>query len=200
MDLAEFEEKQYESAPSQELTAGHPTAYPSGQVLEALVGYDLALRPGDEKIWRLLAVGFPPGVVLSSGLWSTAPTKPRDADLPSDLVSLILQVKRPHRLDHWRAGQHHFWMGPYFRFYSDARQHAQLAGLEGGLGSRALVRYAAAAFLTFGALYAHQRDRTVADYSTFVEQRIRDAVERRERHPLVQEIEHPVGGVAIALQ
>ena len=25
----------------------------------------LALRPGDEKIWRLLAVGFPPGVVLS---------------------------------------------------------------------------------------------------------------------------------------
>jgi hypothetical protein len=38
MDIPQFEEKQYESALTQELAAGQPTAYPSGQVLEAVVG------------------------------------------------------------------------------------------------------------------------------------------------------------------
>jgi hypothetical protein len=171
MDIPEFEEKQYEGALSHELAAGQPTAYASGQVLEALVGYDLALYPGEPKIWDLLDEGFPPGALLSSGLWSTAPRQPLDADLPQDLVSLILQVKRPHRLDHWRAGQHHYWKGPYFRFYVEEAQQAQLAALERSLASRALVRYGAAAFLTYDQLYAHQRSRGLADHSAFVSPR-----------------------------
>lgn len=168
MEYADFEEKQYESALSQELTAGHPTAYPSGQVLEALVGYDVALRPGGKRIWELLDAGFPPGALLSAGLWAACDKQPSDADLPEDTVSLILQMKRPHRLDHWRAGQHHFWKGPYFRFYIFEDQHAQLGALETAVRGRALVRYASPAFLTFAALYRYQRNRTIADESTFV--------------------------------
>jgi hypothetical protein len=167
MDLPEFEEKQYEGALIQELVAGQPTAYPSGQVLEALVGYDVALHPGEPKIWELLDAGFPAGVVLTAGLWSSGPKTPPSADLPRDLVSLILQVKRPQRLDHWRAGQDHYWHGPYYRFHIEDRQQGQLAALERGVAGRALVRYAAAAFLTLDSLYECQRNRVVAEHSTF---------------------------------
>jgi hypothetical protein len=168
MEFAEFEEKQFEIALITELAAGQPTAYPSGQVLEALVGYDVALHPGDPKIWDLLEVGFPPGIVLSPGLWSRSPNRPPTADLPQDLVSLILQVKRPCLLNHFRAGQHHYWRGPYYRFQIEGDQQGQLAALEAGAAGRALVRYASAAFLTMGVLYEHQRERVIAEHSSFV--------------------------------
>jgi hypothetical protein len=150
------------------LTAGEPTAYPSGQVLEALVGYDIALNPGEPRIWEILELGFPPGIVLTSGLWSSAPEQPPAADLPRDLVSLILQAKRPQRLDHWRAGQNHYWRGPYYRFYIEEGQQTQLAALEKGVAGQAVVRYASAAFLQLDALYNHQRARLVAHRSAFV--------------------------------
>jgi hypothetical protein len=41
---AEFEEKQYETALIFDLQRGQPRAFSAGQVLEALVGYDVALR------------------------------------------------------------------------------------------------------------------------------------------------------------
>lgn len=83
-------------------------------------------------------------------------------------MSLILQVKRPQRLDHWRAGQDHHWRGPYFRFFLRPHQQSQLEALERNLGGRALVRYAAAAFLSMARLYDYQRNLEVADKSTFV--------------------------------
>lgn len=168
MEEPDFEEKQFEWALGHELTAGSPTAYPSGQVFEALTGYDLALRAGNRDIWDLLEVGMPPGAILSSGLWSGAPKKPPDSKLPRSLVSLVLQVKRPQRLDHWRAGQYEYWQGRYYRFYIGQAQQAQLVALEQNLKEAALVRYVGPAFLTFSDLYMHQHGRTLAAHSTFV--------------------------------
>lgn len=168
METAEFEEKQYEWALLNELMTGSPHAYPSGQVLEALVGYDLALHPGRSKIWGLLGAGFPSGVVLTAGLWAGAPKAPEDHKLPGNIVSLILQVKRPQLLDHWRAGQDHYWRGPYFRFHVTPSQQDQLEALESNTRGTALVRYAAPAFLSLQDLEERQLNATVSNGSTFV--------------------------------
>lgn len=168
VETCDFEEKQYEIALTFELVNGTTEFFPSGQVLEALVGYDVALSPGDPRIWKLLDAGMPPGALLDPTLWIDFPTRPSPAELPPKLVSLILQVKRAKYLDHWRAGQHDYWRGPYFRFHTDARQQLRLERLESRLGTLALVRYVAPAFLTYTDLYRNQLNRRLATHSSFV--------------------------------
>lgn len=167
MDHAGFEEKQYESALQLDLAAGLPWCYPSGPVLEAVLGYDFAIDPGKRSVWEILGEQCPPGIVLTPGLWQPG-LQPAAHRLPSRSVSLIIQTKRPVRLDHWRAGQDHFWRGPYFRFPLDNGQQIVLAQLESNASPQALVRYAAPAFLDYASLQRHQADRTVAEHSAFV--------------------------------
>jgi hypothetical protein len=168
VETCEFEEKQYEIALTFELVNGTTEFFPSGQVLEALVGYDVALSPDDPRIWKLLDAGIPPGALLDPTLWTDFPNRPSADQLPPRLVSLILQVKRAQYLDHWRAGQHDYWKGPYFRFYTDARQQARLERLESRVGTLALVRYVAPAFLTYSDLCRNQLKRELASESSFV--------------------------------
>jgi hypothetical protein len=168
LKVAEFEEKQYEMPLVHELAAGSPHVYPAGQVLEELVGYDVALMPGDGAIWKLLDVGAPSGALLSPSLWMPFERRPREEELPALFVSLILQFKRPQYLDHWRAGQYEYWQGGYFRFRLDAEQQLRLQSLEVGVASDALVRYAAAAFVEYLALCRHTEAGTLAANSTFV--------------------------------
>ena len=124
MEVAEFEEKQYEYGLTNEIAAGSTAVFPSGQMLEAILGYDIALDPGDPRIWALLKSEMPPGLRLTPSLWRRG-AQPPLAKLPARLVSLVLQAKRPERLDHWRAGQNHRWRGPYYRFYVDTPQDQQ---------------------------------------------------------------------------
>jgi hypothetical protein len=62
LERSGFEEKQYEEGLTLELAAGSTAVFPSGQVLEALVGYDVALAPGDPKVWQLIGSGVPAGL------------------------------------------------------------------------------------------------------------------------------------------
>jgi hypothetical protein len=167
MDVAQFEEKQYETGLLFELAGTSPDFFPSGQALEAALGYDFALSPGDSRIWGLLDAGLPPGIVLTPSLWPSG-RRPDANRLPPNVVSLIVQAKRPQYLDHWRAGQHHHWRGPYFRFHLDQSQQGTLAHLERRVARAALVRYACAAFVEYSALIRHQLRRTLAQNSTFV--------------------------------
>jgi hypothetical protein len=94
--------------------------------------------------------------------------RPKDEALPPRLVSLILQFKRPQYLDHWSAGQYDHWRGGYFRFHLEPKQQLRLESLEAGVGSDALVRYAAAAFVEYHSLCQHTEAHTLASSSTFV--------------------------------
>jgi hypothetical protein len=167
---AQFEEKEYEVAAAVELAnglAGGPV-FSSGQVLEAVLGYDAAAHPDPgHRIWRLLDLPRPEGVVLVAGYWRPGSTPPADA-LPRAPVSLILQYKRPEYLVGATAGQWRFWHRPYLRFTVSRRQQAVLARLERALGDQAAVRYACPAFWQRGQYEAALLSGQVLERSGFV--------------------------------
>jgi hypothetical protein len=152
---AEFEEKQYEIAATVEL-GRRGDVFGAGQVLEEIVGYDAAAAPSsDHPLWRVLRVPRPRGLRLLPSHWQRG-TEPHPQDLPSRLVSLILQYKRPEYLRGANAKQWQLWRRPYFRITRSSRQQRILLRLERNLGTAATVRYAAPAFWQRGELEAAQ--------------------------------------------
>lgn len=70
---AEFEEKQYEVPACIELATGKLGAgvFSSGQVLEKILGYDVAARVDpNHLLWRVLRAPRPAGVSLVPEFWS----------------------------------------------------------------------------------------------------------------------------------
>ncbi len=169
MPIAEFEEKQYETPANIELGFQHAGVFAAGQVLEAVVGYDVAAhQPQNAPIWKLVGGAAPSGLLLVPNLWQRATAQPQAPDLPSSFVSLILQYKRPMHLGRASAAQWHYWNRPYFRFPVLPHQQTTLEVLEASVGSQAVVRYACAAFWTYHQLQTHQHSREVLDHSAFV--------------------------------
>lgn len=169
MPTAQFEEKQYEVPANIELGLHHPAVFPAGQVLEAVVGYDVAAhQPQNAPIWRLIGVNAPKGLLLIPNLWQRARVQPKAPQLPSTYVSLILQYKRPEYLSKANALQWHKWGTPYFRFSVLQHQQDALTHLETALSARAVVRYSCAAFWKYSQLQGHQAARAVLQQSTFV--------------------------------
>lgn len=167
---AEFEEKQYEAAANIELRWGQhvPKVFPSGQVLEEILGYDTAAAPiRSHVIWRVLAVPRPKGLRLLPSLWP-AGSQPSPDRLPRTPVSLVLQFKRPDHLRGPAATQWRLWHHSYFRFQRTERQHQVLRRLEERVGDAVVVRYAAPAFSSYGELEANQLAGTVLQNSGFV--------------------------------
>jgi len=143
---AEFEEKEFEVPATVELASGCGVVLPPGQVLEHLVGYDVAADPvANHRIWRILSVPRPAGVRLVPDMWERA-AAPSASALPRIPLSLFVQYKRPEFLRGPRAAQRRHWNRPYFRITRAASQHRVLLRLERRLGDAALVRYAAPAF------------------------------------------------------
>ncbi len=168
MPKCEFEEKQYENAANLELARNSPRVFPPGQVLENILGYDVAAEPGDNKIWELLDICIPPGVVLVPNFWEGAPKKPKDKNLPSSLVSLIFQYKRPFYISTANGSQWDHWGKPYFRFQIYNNQHRILNILESNLNRSAVVRYASPAFYKYAELEGYQLDQIVLENTGFI--------------------------------
>lgn len=169
MSLAEFEEKQYEVPANIELGLQHAGVFAAGQVLEAIVGYDVAVSPPqDAPIWQLIGVNAPPGLLLIPNLWQRARAKPKAADLPSLYVSLIFQYKRPHTLSSIRSRQWHYWKKHHYRFSILRHQQLILERLEAALSNRAVLRYSCPAFSTYHELQSRQKTHTVLQHSAFV--------------------------------
>jgi hypothetical protein len=167
VEYPEFEEKQFETACLFELVDG-PFVFSSGQVLEKLVGYDAALRVSSKSVWHFLGLPPPPGVRLQPDFWLPFPNLPPADRLPSKLVSLLLQFKRPHYLDDGRAGQYGYWGGGYFRFHIEKGQQSRLEVVETAVGTKAAVRYSAPAFLKYSQLQDFAEKGAIARNSTFV--------------------------------
>lgn len=159
MVTAEFEEKSYETAYIVELSRGLGASraiFSPGQVLEKILGFDSAADPKQEHIvWEILNLPRPRGVGLLPTHWPSV-TSPATQQLPTLPVSLVLQFKRPEYLAGNRAKQWGLWHRPYYRFERSKEQHQVLRRLEVVLASQVVVRYAAPAFHTMGALESSQ--------------------------------------------
>jgi hypothetical protein len=167
MAWAEFEEKEYEIAATVEL-GRRGDVFGAGQVLEAILGYDTAAAPGKSHvIWRVLEVPRPSGLRLIPAHWQPGET-PSAGELPSAVVSLVLQYKRPEYLRGGAAKQWGLWRCAYFRITRTSDQQRILLRLERKLRDDALVRYAAPAFWQRGELEAAQLDHAVLSRSGFV--------------------------------
>ena len=168
MAVAEFEEKQYEVPANIELGLQHAGIFAAGQVLEAIVGYDVAAAPPqDAPIWQLIGVKAPAGLLLVPNLWQRARAKPKAAELPSSYVSLIFQYKRPHSLSSIRSRQWKYWKKHYYRFAILKHQQGILEKLETALSSKAVLRYSCPAFSTYQQLQLHQNSLGVLQHSAF---------------------------------
>jgi hypothetical protein len=166
--VAEFEEREYESAVTIELADGRAFVLSPGQVAEKVLGYDSAADPiAQNPVWEVLRLPRPTGVRLLPVHWPPR-TPPPAGRLPQSIVSLILQYKRPTFLHGARAAQWTYWRCPYYRFERTGHQHRVLRRLERNLGGLALVRYAAPAFWQRGDLEQAHLQRTVLNRSGFV--------------------------------
>lgn len=167
---ATFEEKEYETAANIELSCGSSSNFvrSSGQVLEAIVGYDtVASVDPNHTIWRVLRTPRPPGVMLLPAYFSSKGTRVVGR-IPQSSVNLILQYKRPEYLNSPKSKQWHFWNNEYFRFQVTEHQQKALARLERSIGTRGLVRYACPAFKESSELEIHQIGGNVLANSGFV--------------------------------
>lgn len=168
--IATFEEKQFESAVTAELSRGSlkNRVFSSGQFLEHIVGYDAASDISRRhKVWQVLSIPRPRGVHLVPEHWPAA-NRPASSALPSRIVSLILQYKRPEYITTANGKQWELWHKPYFRIRRQAEQHKILLQLERRLGLAAAVRYAAPAFHEFADLELAQVTGQVLTQTGFV--------------------------------
>jgi hypothetical protein len=116
MPLCQFGERQYELAANLELLAGNGSFFTPTTSLEGALGIDVALTPGDPRVWLLLGVKPPRGVAVGPTSFRRWPKNAAASASPPFLVSLFVQYKRSthltrsnttewstHNLPYWRV-------------------------------------------------------------------------------------------------
>lgn len=170
MVRAEFEEKSYEAPLYNQLERGNAELFTPGQVMEATVGFDRGLFVAQAAVWQTL--GYKSalrGAALAYYDWPTwGPPNPR-ANLPRFRLNLFLQAKRPvyHERRPRAVRSNRDLRAPLWSFRINEAQQKLLEKLATGTEGKAHVSYAAAAFHTNSALFAHTKNRTVVQNSTF---------------------------------
>lgn len=175
---AEFEEKEYEFALYVELALSRQIWTP-GQVLEAELGFDAALRAG-ASFWRHVGRTSLPGVALTGASLGLPRTKPlASAAAPTFDANVFVQAKRstwytrrpmalngrPNAPTGCYAFDVYVKPGPYAA--RNRNQQTRLETLARRLGPRAAVCYAAPAFSTRDELFRALRFGRVMSSSSF---------------------------------
>ena len=165
---SEFEEKQYEVLTDIELLDRNTRLiYPPGQVLEGMIGFDVALRTGHPRFWDLFPPAPRPGVRLDRRWWQEWPQMP---DMfPRIRFNVFIQYKRPEHITSCRGAEWPGWRRPYYRY--DLTQHLQqaLANLERRVGGEAVITYACPAFHTLADLWDASRSGQLVENSNFAQ-------------------------------
>ena len=168
---AEFEEKTYEWPLYNQLERAQPFVYTPGQVMESLVGFDAGMYAADVVLWQTLGYSSPPpGTVLSGIAWPPGwgPRAPK-RDFPDERLNLFLQAKRPvYHERRPRALKTLSGIGtPIWSFRVTEHQQKLLEILATTTLGMAHVAYASAVFHTNAALFAHMKQGTIVENSTF---------------------------------
>lgn len=146
MAIAEFEEKEIECSLNGQLGNGSLLWAP-GQVLEKLVGFDVAMWTVNAVFWAARGFVTPPqGAVIAQGWWPVPSTMFNNRSLPPFNINLFLQYKRPEFLSRSSASEWTSWNRTYFRFKLMNHQQKALDACAAALGPNGLVAYACPAF------------------------------------------------------
>ncbi len=171
MIQAEFAEKTYEWPLYNQLERAQPFVYTPSQVLEKTVGFDAATYATNLVLWQTLGYSTPPpGAVLTGIAWPAGwgPRNPK-LEFPDVRLNLFLQAKRPvyyerrpktiKKLDGIGV--------PLWAFRVTQHQQKLLEVLSATTQGTAHVAYASAVFHTNAALFAHMKQGTIVENSTF---------------------------------
>ena len=174
---AEFEEKTFEQLLTSELVNGRSLFFPPGQVLEEIVGFDVALRTSNRSLWRLFPHMYPwwcnmlslspPGISPRHAWWQELERGVEQ--FPKFKFNCFIQAKRPNYMVRSDAAEYSSWNKPYFRFDTYAHQQKALESLALRTTGKAVVVYACPAFCTYRALWAAVSASHVVTQTNFCE-------------------------------
>ena len=158
---AEFEEKTYEQHLTSELVHSRRLFFPPGQVLENIVGFDVALRTSSHAFWKLfphmhpwwrrMFFMHPPGTHLRHEWWQEL--EHEIEHFPKFKFNCFIQAKRPNRMSRSNAPEYLSWKKPYFRYDTFRSQQQALESLAQKTSGKAIVVYACPAFHTYKELW-----------------------------------------------
>lgn len=168
MPACQFGERQYELAANLELLVGSGSFFAPTTSVEAHLAIDVALTPGDPRIWSLLGMSPPRGVAAGQGVFRGWPAGSAGPASPPFLVSLFIQFKRSTYLMRSTAKEWTTHSTPYWRLDLTAHQHRLLQDLEVAVGGDAAVRYAAPKFWQHRDMWRLQGTGGVMDNSLIV--------------------------------
>ena len=158
MEIAAFEEKDYEAPLYSQLLWGNHRISTPGQVFENAFGIDAASEAHHPIFWDFFGYpDIPKGTFLPHHQWGWVWRRyGKHRDLPSFPVNLLIQAKRPDYL----KGRNPFLAKyginkDYRRFNIKEHQQALLFRLERQLKNRTLVVYASPSFHTLPDLYKY---------------------------------------------
>lgn len=166
--VAEFEEKSFEAALNIQLLVESAQLYSPGQVLEAVLGLDIAMLTQHVSHWRLWNLQGPAGGVLTDAWGSADVTQPLSL-LPDFKLNIFIQYKRPSFIAHESAAEWASWSRAYYRYAISPHQQSALEQCASALGRNGLVLYAAPAFWSLHDLCSFTAGSTLADNTSFVE-------------------------------
>lgn len=174
---AEFEEKTYEQHLTSELVHSRRHFFPPGQVLEDIVGFDVALRTSNHDFWdlfphmypwwRRMPFMHPPGTYLRHEWWIEL--EHEIEHFPRFKFNCFIQAKRPNKLVRSDAAEFVSWNKPYFRYDTFASQQQALESLAQKTSGEAIVVYACPAFHTYSELWAAIKSGKLVKESNFCE-------------------------------
>lgn len=174
---AEFEEKTYEQHLTSELVHSRRLFFPPGQVLENIVGFDVALRTSNHHFWKLFPRMYPwwrrmffmhpQGVHLRHEWWQEL--EDEIEHFPKFKFNCFIQAKRPNRMVRSDAAEYASWNEPYFRYDTFLSQQQALERLAQKTSGKAVVAYACPAFHTYGELWAAINSGQLVKQSNFCE-------------------------------
>lgn len=174
---AEFEEKTYEQHLTSELVHNRRLFFPPGQVLENIVGFDVAIRTSNHTFWKLFPRMYPwwrrmffmhpPGIHLRHEWWQKL--EQEIEHFPNFKFNCFIQAKRPEQMTGSKAAEYSSWNKPYFRYDTTPNQQKALESLAQHTSGRAIVVYACPAFHTGKELWAAINSGQLVSQSNFCE-------------------------------
>jgi len=167
VSIAEFEEKEFEGPLNGQLGLGVPLWSP-GQVLEELVGFDVALYTVHAVFWAACGYATPPqGAVILASWWPLGAPLTAQRTPPTFRVNVFLQHKRPEYLSRGNASEWASWNAAYYRFWTTPHQQLALDACAAALGQNGYVAYSSPAFHTRAALFGHVEQQTLITNTHF---------------------------------
>jgi hypothetical protein len=174
---AQFEEKTYEQYLTSELVHNRQLFFPPGQVLENIVGFDVALRTSNHTFWKLfphmsrwwqrMFFIYPSGICLMHEWWQKL--EHEIEYFPKFKFNCFIQAKRPNRMIGFNSQEYSLWKQPYFRYDIFSNQQKALESLAQKTSGKAIVVYACPAFHTYKELWSAINTRQLVKQSNFCE-------------------------------